>query len=124
MICRSNKEYKLWLKEQKPGFKKHRKDTLVESSTYIIFMDNLPKYDKLYFKIGRSINVTERLRQLQTGNPFIKSILILDFDCEYFLHQYLRKYKVQKEWFCIDAEKNPQNVVYNYIEPLLIKYSK
>ena len=124
MTCRSSKEFKMWSKGKKSGVKKHRRDALVESSTYIIFMDNLPEYNKLYFKIGRSINVMERLRQLRTGNPFIKTILIQDFDCEYFLHQHLRKYRVQKEWFCIDTEKTPADVAYNYIKPLLIEFLK
>jgi hypothetical protein len=50
--------------------KKNRRDSFVESSTYIAFMDGLPEYSKLYFKIGKSINYKERLRQLQTSNPF------------------------------------------------------
>ena len=101
--------------------KKNRRDSFVESSTYIAFMDGLPEYSKLYFKIGKSINPKERLRQLQTSNPFIKNILLHDFDCEYFLHFHLKKHKVKNEWFCINKALTPQDAC-KIILPLITNY--
>jgi hypothetical protein len=103
--------------------KKNRRDSFVESSTYIAFMDGLPEYSKLYFKIGKSINYKERLRQLQTSNPFIKTILLQGFDCEYFLHSYLKKYKVKNEWFCINEASTVKEVAI-IIRPLIIDFVK
>lgn len=101
--------------------KKNRRDSFVESSTYIAFMDGLPEYSKLYFKIGKSINYKERLRQLQTSNPFVKTILLQGFDCEYFLHSYLKKYKVKNEWFCINEASTVKDVC-KLILPLITNY--
>lgn len=101
--------------------KKNRRDSFVESSTYIAFMDGLPEYSKLYFKIGKSINHKERLRQLQTSNPFIKTILLHGFDCEYFLHSYLKKYKVKNEWFCINEASTVKDAC-KLILPLITNY--
>ena len=100
---------------------KIRRDSFVESSTYIAFMDGLPEYQKLYFKIGKSINYNERFRQLKTSNPFIKTILLQDFDCEYFLHSNLKDYKVKNEWFCINEVSTPKEVAI-IIRFLILKY--
>ena len=78
--------------------------------TYIAFMDNLPNHVSLYFKIGRTVNYNERLRQIRTANPFIKTVLIQSFDCEYYLHKKLKKYKVQNEWFCINTKNTVAEV--------------
>jgi hypothetical protein len=98
-----------------------RRDSFSESSTYIAFMDGLPEYQKLYFKIGKSINYNERLRQLKTSNPFIKTILLQGFDCEYFLHFHLKDYKVKNEWFCINEATTPKEVAL-IIQPLILNY--
>jgi hypothetical protein len=98
-----------------------RRDSFSESSTYIAFMDGLPQYQKLYFKIGKSINYNERLRQLKTSNPFIKTILLQGFDCEYFLHFHLTDYKVKNEWFCINEATTPKEVAL-IIRPLILNY--
>jgi len=100
---------------------KKRMDKFVESSTYIAFMDGLPEYQKLYFKIGKSINYNERLRQLKTSNPFIKTILLHSFDCEYFLHFHLKDYKVKNEWFCINDAVTIKDVA-KIVQPLLLNY--
>ena len=100
---------------------KKRMDKFVESSTYIAFMDGLPEYQKLYFKIGKSINYNERLRQLKTSNPFIKTILLHSFDCEYFLHFHLKNYKVKNEWFCINDAVTIKDVA-KIVQPLLLNY--
>ena len=81
-----------------------RKDSFIESYTYIAIMDAMPNYDKLYFKIGKTINFKERQRQLKTANPFIKTILLQDFDCEYFLHQKLKENKYKNEWYSIESK--------------------
>lgn len=101
--------------------KKNRRDSFVESTTYVAFMNGFPEYSKLYFKIGKSINYKERLRQLRTANPFIKSILLQDFDCEYFLHFHLKKYKVKNEWFCINEATTVEDVC-KIIMPLITNY--
>jgi hypothetical protein len=98
-----------------------RRDTFIESSTYIAFMDGLSNHSKLYFKIGKSINYNERLRQLQTSNPFIKTILLNHFDCEYFLHNCLKGYKVKNEWFCIDEATSVKDVA-TIILPLITEF--
>jgi len=100
---------------------KVRRDSILESSTYIAFMDGLQENSKLYFKIGKSINYNERLRQLKTSNPFIKTILLQNFDCEYFLHSHLKEYKVKNEWFCINEASTPKEVAL-IIQPLILNY--
>jgi hypothetical protein len=80
------------------------KNSIKEVETYIAIMDNLPNYEKLYFKIGRTINRTERLRQLKNANPFIKTILIHKIDCELYLKHSLKKYNIQNEWFSIKSK--------------------
>lgn len=96
-------------------------DNFIESSTYIAFMDNLPEYSKLYFKIGRSIGFNERLRALKNANPFIKTILIHEFDCEYFLHCHLKKYNIKNEWFCINEAVTVKDVA-KIVQPLILNY--
>lgn len=100
---------------------KIRRDTFTESSTYIVFMDGLPEYSKLYFKIGKSINCEERLRQLKTSNPFIKTTLLHHFDCEYFLQNELKEYKIKNEWFCIDEATKVSDVAI-MIRPFITKF--
>ncbi len=95
---------------------KKRKDSFSESQTYIVIMDNLPNYQELYFKIGKSINFTERIRQIQTANPFIKTILLFDFDCENYLHYSLKEYKIKNEWFRIN------NTDVKFLAKMLIPY--
>ena len=93
----------------------------MESSTYIAFMDNLPEYSKLYVKIGRSIGFNERLRALKNANPFIKTILIHEFDCEYFLHCNLKKYNIKNEWFCINEADTVKKVA-KIVQPLVLNF--
>lgn len=99
---RVNNRYKRDMK-QKAQMKKIRRDSVTESKTYIAIMDGLPNYERLYFKVGKTINTNERFRQISTSNPFIKTILLFNFDCEYYLHKSLKKYHLTKEWFAIDC---------------------
>ena len=89
--------------KQTAQMKKIRRDSVTQSTTYITIMDGLPNYERLYFKVGKTINTDERFRQIRTANPFIKTILLIDFDCEYYLHKSLQKYHLTNEWFSVDC---------------------
>ena len=102
--------------------KKIRRDSVTESKTYITIMDGLPNYERLYFKVGKTINTDERFRQIKTSNPFIKTILLFNFDCEYYLHKSLKKYHLTKEWFTIDC--TDVRTLANIITPHIIKYNE
>lgn len=58
-------------------------------------------YDKSanLYKIGRSRNIDDRLKDLRTGNPSIILIAYLDSDKETELHQRLALQRVENEWF-------------------------
>ena len=81
-----------------------RKDSYTESKTYVAVMNALPNYEKLYFKIGKTINHKSRFRQLRTANPFIKTILLHNFDCEYYLHKCFKDYHLINEWFVMESK--------------------
>ena len=60
-----------------------------------------------HIKIGKADDTFERLKDLQTGNPYKLVILLsirlsspLDaFDLECILHERFRKYQLEGEWF-------------------------
>jgi hypothetical protein len=95
------------------------------AKTYIAFMDNMPEtiYSKKYpspicFKIGKSNDPKRRLITLKTANPFIKSFKVYDFDCESYLHEELKQYNINKEWFCVPNKYKSIHVkrwIYKYI---------
>ena len=91
-----------------------------ETETYIAIMDNYPNYEKLYFKIGRTINRTERLRQLKNANPFIGTILIHKIDCELYLKHSLKKYKIINEWYSLNSKDIKDIAI--LLQPLIQKY--
>ena len=88
-------------------------------------MDNMPEtiYSKKYpspicFKIGKSNDPKRRLITLKTANPFIKSFKVYDFDCESYLHEELKQYNINKEWFCVPNKYKSIHVkrwIYKYI---------
>jgi hypothetical protein len=97
--------------------KNHKKIT----STYVAMMDNYPKHDELYFKIGKSVSIDTRIRQIISCNPFVKTILVHNFDCERYLHNELSEYKIKNEWFCIPDAKTKKDIAIK-IHPLIIEY--
>ena len=60
-----------------------------------------------HIKIGKADNTTERLKELQVGNPFrlhqILNIMVnspeVAFDMERTLHRYFKNYQMEGEWF-------------------------
>jgi len=57
-------------------------------------------------KIGRSIDPSERLKTLQTGNAHkLRLLLVLEGKgyMEFILHEKLRRYRLTGEWFRLDG---------------------
>jgi hypothetical protein len=77
----------------------------------------------LYFKIGKTISLEWRLRQLQTANPIIGTVSTIPFDCEKYLHINLKAYKVRKEWFCMKDLVSAKDVL-KKISLLIIEYQQ
>ena len=84
--------------------------------------------DKLYIiqsdltgmiKIGRSRHPQKRLKQLQTGNPN-KLRLIKSFEGqgwrEGFLHERLKEFRLEGEWFDYNCVGNLPDDLYELIE--------
>ena len=94
----------------------------IESETYIAIMDNLPNYEKIYFKVGRTTNRVERFRQLRNANPFIKTCLVMPFDCELYLKHYLKDLKIVNEWHFFES-KDIRDLS-TYLKPLIVNYKK
>lgn len=69
-----------------------------EIKTYLMFDGNL-------YKIGKSKNPEQRLKQLKTGNPRIELIAITDKIEEKFLHDRFYQNRVNGEWFLFDEIK-------------------
>lgn len=62
-----------------------------------------------YFKIGQAIDIRDRLRNVQTNNPFlvtiVKAIQTSNMSLvEGFLHKKFRMYRERGEWFQLPAE--------------------
>jgi hypothetical protein len=62
-----------------------------------------------YFKIGKAIDVQDRLRNIQTNNPFlvvvVKIIPTQNMQAvETFPHRKFRSYRERGEWFLLPAE--------------------
>ena len=74
--------------------RKSLEDKKPPMKTYIMY----DKSANLY-KIGRSRNIDDRLKDLRTGNPSIILIAYLDSDKETELHQRLALQRVENEWF-------------------------
>jgi hypothetical protein len=116
-------EYQKYFVESQKKRKKVRRDSYTESLTYIVFMDAVNNFDKLYFKIGKTISLEWRLRQLQTANPIIGTVSTIPFDCEKYLHINLKAYKVRKEWFCMKDLVSAKDVL-KKISLLIIEYQQ
>ncbi len=55
-------------------------------------------------KIGITNNLTSRMKQLQTDNPYEIKVLFLIFrDCETDLQNLVRKYNIRGEWFSMEC---------------------
>lgn len=65
--------------------------------TYVIF-------DKLsfLFKIGKSKNITRRLKQFKTSNLNLELVLCIIGNEEKFLHTYFKNKRIGGEWFKLD----------------------
>ena len=61
------------------------------------------------YKIGKTLYLTNRLKALKTGNPFIQIIASLQ-SCNYayienFLHEYLENKNILNEWFELNEKE-------------------
>lgn len=87
----------------------NREETKSKEYIYWEKYENKQCEDDLYFilsgeyiKIGRSNNVSKRLKQLSTGNPNNLTLLlkIENKGClEKYIHKAFKKYKHNKEWY-------------------------
>jgi len=86
-----------------------RKDRL---KYYICPKSNKPKQfityfitDNFYIKIGKAIEVSLRIKELQAGNPnLLTATVLIKHDAERYFHRMFRKYRIRNEWF-----KLPEN---------------
>ena len=71
---------------------------------YIFKTEKIDDNDQYIIKIGRSYNVTERMKQIQTSNPY-KISLIQAYKCndccilEKMVHNYYKEKRLEGEWF-------------------------
>lgn len=77
-----------------------------------IYYTYLLKANGLY-KIGKSKNVSKRIKQLRTASPDIKLIAYIDIDIEKELHLILLPYKYKLEWYKLN---NPDWVLEYFID--------
>ena len=62
--------------------------------TYCITLNN-----SNLIKIGRTVNLETRVRQIKTGNPFVKDVYYLSGDYENYIHRCLIDSRIKGEWF-------------------------
>ncbi|MFH2059685.1 MAG: GIY-YIG nuclease family protein [Pseudomonadota bacterium] len=87
-----------------------------------------PEIIKTYFisdgnstKIGKAINISIRLKELQCGNPSrLVPIIIIDSDSERLFHKHFKKYKIRNEWFSLP--ENYAEIVKTICEKNNLKY--
>jgi hypothetical protein len=59
-----------------------------------------------YFKIGKTTNITRRLQNLKTGNPFeLHLIYLFDGDVERQLHKKFKRNKIRGEFYQLTKEQ-------------------
>ena len=89
------------------------RDKMNKDSLYIIQSDVTGM-----IKIGRSKNPQKRLKQLQTGNPN-KLKIIAEFKGEGWkekiIHERLRMYRLEGEWFSYDCVGSIPDSMYEQI---------
>lgn len=56
-------------------------------------------------KIGKAINVEERIKIFRTGNPTIEVIKVIEGNYESILHKYYKEKRVCGEWFNLTKEE-------------------
>lgn len=85
-----------------------RKRAIRKRKTYLIY-DPISKLTK----IGFSNKPEQRIKAINTGNPFAKIVAIHKDDLESKLHLKYKKYRVKKEWFQISYEQR-RNIIKTY----------
>ena len=68
--------------------------------TYVIVLDN-----SNLIKIGKSKTLNDRVRQIKTANPFVKTIHTIAGDYESYLHRCLSGLRYKGEWFKLEENK-------------------
>ena len=84
------------------------KEEKPEAKTYIVLDDNTGLY-----KIGKAVNVENRLSGLRCANPGLQLIAYNIKNVENELHQKCKKYHVFREWFDI-PEKELRKIIKDY----------
>jgi hypothetical protein len=87
---------KMSMKPKKPGF------------VYFIRITDLEKLGPVLIKIGKAEHVIRRVKQLQTGNPYLLQVYAtcetkFPNKLESFLHRRFDGKRFRNEWFSIDA---------------------
>ena len=95
IICRNEKRYERSNRTKRAGF------------LYIITSEGHPDY----YKIGVSDRPFERLKDMQTGNPFILQIIhLIETDDMYrletYIHRVLKQYQFREEWYKLPDKLN------------------
>lgn len=92
----------------------------------------------IFYKIGKTTDFPQRLKSMQTGNPYILEPLKLfktedGRDLEAFLHNRLNKYHFRGEWFILPgldevielvAEYEQNRVIWNTTDPIRLRELK
>lgn len=98
-----------------------------DTRTYILFMDGTRTWQELYFKIGRTCHMKNRLNALKGGNPFIETCFTINMDVEEYLHICLKKFKFKNEWFCIrdtNETEGVMKIIDSLIEPYIERFNE
>jgi len=71
-----------------------------------------------YIKIGKSINVNRRLKEIKSANPTVELITVIDEDVELKLHHKFEHKRMGGEWFNL-SENDIENVKNNFNNQIL-----
>ena len=76
-----------------------------------------------YCKIGKTSDITKRIKALSCGNPDIELLFTIDDDVEGLLHETYKDKRVKAEWFALSL-KDISNIRRKWCEkytPFLLK---
>ena len=80
-------------------------------NTYIIFLSN-----DTSFKIGVTVDVDSRVRNIQCANPFINKVKIIENkNYEHYLHRCLDTWRFKGEWFNLRLKNQIVITVITYL---------
>lgn len=78
-------------------------------------------YDGVRYKIGKTINVEQRVRSLKTANPNIILIAYGEGNNESFLHDKYALYRYVREWFNLERKHVQEIIVFFKTEQVVFR---